>query len=64
MDVVSGSKADWAGLQQNDVILEIDLQPVRSVDGWNTLVAGMDEESNPMFTILRGGRQRYVTLGE
>ena len=64
MEVVSGSKAHWAGLQQNDVILEIDLQPIGSVDDWNAFVAEMDEEANPMFTILRGGRQRYVTIGE
>jgi len=64
MDVVSGSKADWGGLQRNDVILEIDLQPVDSVDEWNSLVVEMDEEASPMFTILRDGRQRYVTIGE
>ncbi len=64
MEVASGSKAYWAGLLQDDVILEIDLQPVGSVDDWNAIVAEMDEEANPMFTILRDGRQRYVTLGE
>jgi len=64
MEVASGSKAYWAGLLQDDVILEIDLQPIGSVDDWNAVVAEMDEEANPMFTILRDGRQRYVTLGE
>jgi serine protease Do len=64
MEVASGSKADWAGLEQNDVILEIDLRPIGSVDEWNAIVAEMDEEANPMFTILRDGRQRYMTLGE
>ncbi len=64
MEVASGSKAYWAGLQQDDVILEIDLQPTASVDDWNAVVAEMDEEANPMLTILRDGRQRYITLGE
>jgi len=48
----------------SDVILEIDLRPIGSVDDWNAVVAEMDEEANPMFTILRDGRQRYITLGE
>jgi len=64
MEVTSGSKGYWAGLQQDDVILEIDLQPIGSVDDWNAVVAEMDEEASPMLTILRDGRQRYITLGE
>lgn len=64
MEVASGSKADWAGLKGDDVILEIDLQLIGSVDDWNAIVAEMTAEANPMFTILRDGRQRYISLGE
>jgi serine protease Do len=63
MDVAAGSRAYWAGLEPNDVILEIDLRPVASAEDWNTMVAGMADDANPMFTILRNGTTRFVTLG-
>lgn len=62
--VEPGSRADWAGLEQDDVILEIDLQPIRSVDDWNAIVSKMGDNANPMFTILRNGSTMFVTLGD
>jgi len=63
MDVVPGSRADWAGLEENDIIREINRQKVASVDDWNALVGEMDENATLMFTILRDGRTYFVTLG-
>jgi serine protease Do len=60
--VEPGSRADWAGLEQDDVILEIDLQPIDSVDDWNKIVSKMSDNANPMFTILRNGSTMFVTL--
>ena len=60
--VEPGSRADWAGLEQDDVILEIDLQPIDSVDDWNKIVSKMADNANPMFTILRNGSTMFVTL--
>ncbi len=59
-----GSRADWAGLQPDDVILEINLQPVNSVADWNAIVSKMPANANPMFTILRNGMTQFVTLGD
>ncbi len=59
-----GSRADWAGLQPDDVILEINLQPVNSVADWNAIVSKMSADANPMFTILRDGMTQFVTLGD
>ena len=59
-----GSRADWAGLEPDDVILEIDMRPISSVDDWNAIVSKMPDNANPMFTILRDGMTRFVTLGE
>ena len=59
-----GSRADWAGLQADDVIMEIDLQPVKSVADWNAIVSKLSDNANPMFTIVRNGMTRYVTLGD
>jgi len=63
MDVAPGSRADWAGLEANDIIREINRQKVDSVDEWNALVGEMDEETTLMLTILRNGRTYFVTLG-
>ena len=63
MDVAPGSRADWAGLEENDVIREINRQKVDSVDEWNALVGEMDDNTTLMLTILRNGRTYFVTLG-
>ena len=62
MEIAQGSRAYWAGLQANDVILEIDLEPIDSVAAWNEAVSKLDEDADPLFTILRDGRTLFVTL--
>jgi serine protease Do len=62
IEVEPGSRAHWAGLKTDDVILEIDLQPVESAEDWDRIVSELEDDANPMFTIFRGGIQRYVTL--
>jgi len=64
MKVEPGSRAYWAGLEVDDVILEIDRQKITSVDDWNEIVSEMDEDANPMFTIVRDGRTRFLPLEE
>ncbi len=60
--IESGSRASWVDLQEGDVILEIDLVPISSVDDWNNMVEEMEDDSNPLFTIFRGGATRFITL--
>ncbi len=62
IDVAPGSRADWAGLQKDDVIREINRQPVKSVEDWNAMVQNMDNKAVLMFTIIRNGRTYFVTL--
>jgi Do/DeqQ family serine protease len=62
IDVDPGSRADWAGLQKDDVIREINRQPVQSVDDWNSMVQSMDDNAVLMFTIVRDGRTYFVSL--
>jgi len=62
MDVTAGSRADRAGLQEGDVILEIDHQQVSSVDDWNRIVSGLSEDANPTLTIIRNGQLGFVRL--
>ncbi len=63
MDVAAGSRADWAGLETNDVIREINRQQVQSVSDWNTMVQGMDDNGVLLLTVIRDGRTYFVTLG-
>ena len=63
MEVASDSKAYWAGLEVGDVILEVNLEPIVTIADWSALVSQMTDDSNPLFTILRGGTTRFVPLG-
>jgi len=62
MDVTAGSRADRAGLQEGDVILEIDHQQVSSVEDWNQIVSGLSEDAHPTLTIIRNGQLGFVRL--
>jgi len=62
MDVAAGSRADQAGLQEGDVILEIDHQQVSSVEDWNRIVSGLSEDAHPTLTIIRSGQLGFVRL--
>ena len=62
IDVDPGSRADWAGLEKDDVIREINRQPMQSVDDWNSMVQNLDDNAVLMFTIVRDGRTYFVTL--
>ncbi|MCK4356002.1 PDZ domain-containing protein, partial [Candidatus Bipolaricaulota bacterium] len=64
MEIALGSRAYWAGLQKDDIILEINLSPIASVADWNAVVGEMDEDATPMFTIFRDGMTRFVTLAD
>jgi len=62
ISVTVGSRAGRAGLAKGDVILEVDHQPVASVEEWNAALDDLDEESEVTLTILRSGQLTYVTL--
>ena len=61
MDVATGSSAERAGLEQGDVILEVEHLPVRSVEDWDAAIAEVGEEEITL-TILRNGRLRFVAI--
>jgi len=62
MGIAAGSRADRAGLTEGDIILEIDHQPIESVDGWDAAISDLDEDARVTLTILRNGKLRFVTL--
>jgi serine protease Do len=62
MDVAAGSRAAMAGLDQGDVILEVNHRPIETVEDWNTIVSGLNEGDHVTLTVLRQGRLGFVTL--
>ncbi len=62
IEIDPGSRADWAGLENDDVIREVNRQQIRSVDNWNSMVSSMDDNASVMLTIVRDGRTYFVPL--
>jgi serine protease Do len=62
--VQPGSRAFWAGLQVGDLIIEINRQPVKSLDDWNKLVSELPDDAQVLLTIIPrgGGSARFVPL--
>lgn len=62
VDVEPGSKAYWGGVEEGDVILEVNRQPVNTIDDWNQIVSGLSEDEDVLLTVLREGRTRFLLL--
>ncbi len=60
--VEPGSPAYWSGVQEGDVILELNRRPVTSVDSWNQLVDELDEHADAVLTVLRGEHRHFIFL--
>lgn len=64
--VVSGSPAERAGIQENDIILEIDGQPLDEDTSLTSVIRNKTVGDTVQLKILRGGQERTVevTLSE
>lgn len=60
--VEPGSRAYWAGIQEGDVILEVDRQPVQTLADWKQIVAEIPEDETVLLTVLRGGGRMFIPL--
>lgn len=60
--VKPGSTAEEAGLQRGDVVLEINRQPIRSVDDFRAQVAKGKPGSTLLFLIYRRGGSIFVPV--
>lgn len=60
-ELVPGSRADTAGLESGDLVLEANGQPIASWDAWVTLVRN-NPETDLQVTVERNGRAQTLTL--
>jgi serine protease Do len=61
-EVEPGSKAYWAGVEEGDVILEVNRHPIRTVSDWNEVVSQISEDEEVLLTVLREGRTMFLLL--
>jgi len=61
-DIAGDSRADRAGLNPGEIVLEVNRQPVSSVEEWNVLMAELGANSQITLTVLRAGRFRLVAM--
>lgn len=63
IDQVSpGSSADAAGLQQGDLILEVNRSPARNVREYEAAVSKRKSDQTALLLINRGGRALFLTI--
>ena len=62
VDVVEGSAAEEAGLQQYDVIVELDGQPVEGGNEFLNRVAMLKPGSKVNLVVIRDGKRKPVTI--
>ena len=60
--VEPGSAAEEAGLQQGDVIVEVDRKPVRDIPDFRKAVAGAKKGQRILFLVRREGNSLFVAL--
>jgi len=61
-DVVEGSRAGEAGIRAGDVIVEIDRQPVRTVEDLKTRVDKHAKGAPILVLVNREGGTMYVAI--
>ncbi|KPK71141.1 MAG: hypothetical protein AMJ84_06585 [Acidithiobacillales bacterium SM23_46] len=61
-DVVSGSLAETAGVEQGDVIVEINHQPVRNTNDYRRISTKLGKKANVLLLINRRGDQLYLAI--
>ena len=60
--VMSGSSAEHAGLQQGDILLEMNGQPIRDLYGYNAILEEYTADDRLSFSMLRDGKSLTVDV--
>jgi serine protease Do len=62
VQVQEGSPAEEAGLQQGDLIKEVNRKPVKDLKTYQDLISGLKKTGNILLRIKRGGMNLFVSL--
>jgi serine protease Do len=62
VSVREGSRADWAGVDKGDVIIEVNRKPVRSLAEWKAIVEALPADADILLTVAREGRTLFLVL--
>ncbi len=62
VQVQEGSPAEEAGIQEGDLIKEVNRKPVRDLKGYQSLISAVKKGGNILFRIKRGGMNLFVSL--
>jgi serine protease Do len=62
VQVQEGSPAEEAGIQEGDLIKEVNRKSVRDLKGYQSLISGIKKGGNVLFRIKRGGMNLFVSL--
>ena len=60
--VIPKSSAEQAGLQQGDIIIALDQQPIRDTDGYNALIAEYTPDETLILSIIRKGQSIEIRV--
>jgi serine protease Do len=62
VQVQEGSPAEEAGVQEGDVIKEVNRKPVKDLKSYQSLISSVKKGGNILFRIKRGGMSLFVSL--
>ncbi len=62
VQVQEGSPAEEAGIQEGDLIKEVNRKPVKDLKTYQSLIGSIKKGSNILFRIKRGGMNLFVSL--
>ncbi len=62
IEVQEGSPAEEAGIQEGDLIKEVNRKPVKDLKTYQTQIGGIKKGGNVLFRIKRGGMNLFVSL--
>jgi serine protease Do len=60
--VRTGSPAEEAGLKRGDLIQAIDRIPIKDVEDFDRVAAGVGKDDTVLMFLNRGGRKFYITI--
>ncbi|MBI4767348.1 MAG: DegQ family serine endoprotease [Deltaproteobacteria bacterium] len=62
VQIQEGSTAEEAGIQEGDLIKEVNRKPVRDLKTYQSLISSAKKGGNVLFRIKRGGMNLFVSL--